>query len=264
MVSWLQRALLRWLRVPAEPEPPPGDPTGIRTFLASHRYLRYLTAVWGLKQLAALSALLFWFFFLGSLPTGPAARWIAVGEVIAWITFAAQLPFSFALLRLDYSMRWYILSDRSLRIRAGIISVREQTMTFANVQNIAVQQNPLQRLFGIANVTVRAAGGGAGSSTNQGTGGPASGMHEAVFAGVDNAAEIRTIIRDRIRSYRDAGLGDPDDEAAEAHSRVAADAAPAAARSAATLPHTYGASANVLAAAQTLLAEVRALRAATR
>jgi uncharacterized membrane protein YdbT with pleckstrin-like domain len=281
MPEALRARLLRWLRVPAEPAAPPGDPAGIRTFLASRQFLRYRTAVWALKQLSALAALLFWFFVLSSDPIGVRglARWITIAEVMAWLGFLAQLPLTFALLRLDYEMRWYILSDRSLRIREGVLTVREKTMTFANVQNITIRQNPLQRFFGIADVRVRAAGGGSAPSGSGSHGAGTRTMHEAVFEGVDNAALIRTTIRDRLRRYRDAGLGDPD-EAAAARPAAGTDvvappvAAPRVAAPAANqpallpTPHAPAASAGVsrdaLAAAHAVLEEVRALRAQTR
>jgi len=107
-------------------------------------------------------------------------------------------------------MRWYVLSDRSLRIREGIVSLREKTMTFANIQQIAVRQNPLQRLLGIADVQVKTAGGGGSGSESHGSGLGES-MHEAWFRGVDNADAIRGAIRERVKRHRDAGLGDPDD-----------------------------------------------------
>ena len=48
--------------------------------------------------------------------------------------------FSFAVLRLDYEKRWYIVTDRSLRIREGVLNVREMTVMFANIQNVSVMQ----------------------------------------------------------------------------------------------------------------------------
>jgi hypothetical protein len=41
----------------------------------------------------------------------------------------------------------------------------------------------------------------------------AQNAHIAVFRGVGNAAEIRSAVRERVRRYRDTGLGDPDDTA---------------------------------------------------
>ena len=130
--------------------------------------------------------------------------------------------------------------DRSLRIREGILTVREKTMTFANIQQTSIRQNPLQRLLGIQDVQVRTAGGGGGSTgSRHGHGEVGEAMHEAYFRGVDNAEEIRTAILERVRLHRDSGLGDPDEPEP--------DLAPAAVSP-------------PVAAAHELLAEIRALR----
>jgi membrane protein YdbS with pleckstrin-like domain len=204
----LRSLLLRWLRVPAEPAPPPGDPGTVLTFRAARNYFRYIVVTWALKQLSAGAGLVFSYLFFRQFVPDAFSGAFTVLEQLAIAGFVLQLPFSYALLRLNFEMRWYILSDRSLRIRSGIVSVREQTMTFANVQNISIHQNPLQRIFGIATVAVRAAGGGATGGGGAREGGSA---HEATFEGVDNAPQIRTAIRERIRRHRDAGLGDPDE-----------------------------------------------------
>src|SRR5690606_27807041 len=127
-------------------------------------------------------------------------------------------------LRLDFELRWYIVTDRSLRIREGLTTIREQTMTFANIQNISVRQGPLQLLLGIAGVEVRSAGGGGGRKTS-GSGEHKRDMHVGLFRGVDNAQALRAAVLDRIRRHRDAGLGDPDDETPRAHEPLAAPAA---------------------------------------
>lgn len=207
--------LLRLLRVPPEPAPPPGDPSQLRVFRAAHAYFGYSVATWVLKQVSAATALLTsYVFFRYVVRQGNA--WMGFANVVEQLAIAAfilQLPFSFALLRLDFQMRWYILSDRSLRIRSGILKVREQTMTFANVQNISLRQNPLQRLFGICTVAVQAAGGGAAAKNR--SEGQTADSHEARFEGVADGHAIRAAIRDRVRLHRDAGLGDPDDDGPE-------------------------------------------------
>jgi membrane protein YdbS with pleckstrin-like domain len=243
MLDSLRLQLLRLLRVPRDPAPPPGDPQLVQTFRAAPNFFRYSVAVWFVKQLSALAGLLFGYLFLRGVvgSAGPFAYFGLIEQFFV-LLFIAQLPFSFALLRLDFEMRWYILSDRSLRIREGILSVREQTMTFANIQNITIRQNPLQRFFGISTVAVRAAGGG--STTGGARKGSAGSSHEATFEGVDNGEVIRDAIRARIRLHRDAGLGDPDEVAVLEHASSGTDAA--------ALP---------VAAARRLLAEVRALRA---
>lgn len=127
--------------------------------------------------------------------------------------FLASLPFTFAVVRLDYELRWYLVTDRSLRIRQGITQLHEMTMSFANIQQVAVRQNPVQRLLGIADLQVQSAGGGAATPR----GGPlADSLHNGMFHGVDNAVEIRDLILERLRAFREAGLGDPDDAASHA------------------------------------------------
>ena len=65
-------------------------------------------------------------------------------------------------------------------------------MTFANIQNLSVQQGPLQRLFGIADLRVRTAGGGEreGGANERGE---TTNMHLGYFRGVSNAGEIRDL-----------------------------------------------------------------------
>ena len=45
--------------------------------------------------------------------------------------------FALALVRLDFEKRWYLVTDRSLRVREGVVNVREMTIMFANIQNIS-------------------------------------------------------------------------------------------------------------------------------
>ena len=165
-------------------------------------------------------------------------RWIATGintiELIGVLTFLIQLPFSLAAARLDYELRWYIVTDRSLRNREGIMKVREMTLTFANVQNITIRQGPLQRLLGLADVVVRTAGGGGGSEDSHGGGGTGSeSMHVGKLRAVDNAVEVRDVIMERLRRWRDSGLGDPDDP--HHHHPVHVEASPASLEAAVAL-----------------------------
>jgi len=132
--------------------------------------------------------------------------------------FVLQLPVTLLLVRLDYLMRWYLVTDRSLRIREGLRTVRERTMTFANIQNLSIRQGPLQRLLGIADLHVCTAGGGGGQDSGSGTeddSGGDKGLHLAVFRGIDNAEEVRDLVLGHLRAARSSGIGDPD-EAPEA------------------------------------------------
>jgi membrane protein YdbS with pleckstrin-like domain len=214
MSNGLRSLLLRLLRVPARPQPPAGDTGRVLTFRASPRYFQYRVAIWALQQLIALTALIGGALFLHTVASSNSsfARFTGWGvlELYAYAAFLVQLPVSFMVVRLDFEMRWYLLADRSLRIREGTLVVREKTMTYANIQNISIRRNPLQRIFGLATVAVRAAGGGSGAMEQKGAGAGGH-THEALFDGVDNADEIREILRERIRRHRDSGLGDPDD-----------------------------------------------------
>jgi uncharacterized membrane protein YdbT with pleckstrin-like domain len=230
-VTLMRDFLLRMLRVPPQPDPPPGDPQRLHTFRAGRGYYRYRMMMWLLTQAGTVAGALAGYFFVVVVidEIGIASRWLRFAGVVGIAGVLAQIPISFAVMKLNYELRWYMLTDRSLRIRNGILGVREQTMMFANVQNISILQNPIQRIFGIANVAVRTAGGGTGGGYPPGAGTQGSGMHEAVFEGVDNAEEIRAVIRDRIREQRDAGLGDPEDVHPE-HQDETADPVLAAAR----------------------------------
>ena len=75
-------------------------------------------------------------------------------------------------------------------------------MTFANVQEIRLNANPIERLLGLANVEVQSAGGGGSHDAH----GIASSGQVAKFEGVDNAPFIRDLIVERLRVYRDSGV----------------------------------------------------------
>ncbi|MEO7599681.1 MAG: PH domain-containing protein [Opitutus sp.] len=166
-------------------------------------------------------------------------------KILSFTIYLLQIPITYAVRRLDYEMHWYMVTDRSLRLRHGIWKVSESTMSFANIQQVSVSQGPLQRVLGLADVKVNSAGGG----TGQGTKLEADDMHTGLFHSVTNASEIRDLILERLRRYRATGLGDPDDAShtnAPALSPVAHAADP------------------TLAAAQELLSEAKALHAVLR
>lgn len=213
-MSWRDTAL-RLLRVPSTPEPPPGSPP--RVFRAAPNYFKLRLIRWALTQLLAVGGLLWAIYFVNWLADTSTPRpvvWLLqLGEVFGWIIFISELLLGWMFVRLDFEMRWYMLSDRAIRIREGIATVREKTVALANVQNIAIRQGPLQRLLGIADVEVKTAGGG-GKSSEMETKKGSEPMHVAWFRGVDNAEEIRDLVREGVRVQRTAGLGDPDEQEA--------------------------------------------------
>ncbi len=200
----------RLLKIPHDPTPPPGDEQSARVFRAAPAYYKYLLVLW------AIGALFFFAFgvlFLGGVNlalmtdrhvSGFARAIVGTLSGFAFLLLLAHLFFSFAVLRLNYEKRWYVVTDRSLRIREGVVNVREMTVMFANIQNIAVVQGPIQRPLGIADLQVETAGGG-GTHANQKQLGP--NLHTAWFRGIDNAEEVKLLIQDRLRALKDSGLG---------------------------------------------------------
>jgi membrane protein YdbS with pleckstrin-like domain len=168
-------------------------------------------------------------------------------KLIGVLTYVTQLVLTYAALRLDYEMRWYVVTDRSLRIRSGLWKVQELTMSFANLQQVMVSQGPIQRLLGIADVRVQSAGGSSMVHAHQKRQGAS--MHTGYFHGVDNATEVRDLVLARLRHFRETGLGDPDEIR---YAPPAVGAAPP------VLP--VKGQTDVLAAAQEVLGEARRLR----
>jgi membrane protein YdbS with pleckstrin-like domain len=212
-MSW-RDTLLGILRVPPTPAPPPGSPP--RVFRAAPNFYALRLIRFGLGQLAALVGIFWAIYFVRMAATTNVPRLVIVllqiGEVFGVAVLIVQFLAGWMLVRLDYELRWYMLSDRALRIREGIATVREKTIALANVQNISIRQGPLQRLLGIADVEVKTAGGGGGQGAEgHKKGGMAEPMHVAYFRGVDNPQEIRDLVAEGVRRQRDAGLGDPGD-----------------------------------------------------
>lgn len=195
--------LVRWFRVPDQPPSLPVRPgEQLHAFRPAPGFLSYLK--------------FFFWFGLIVIDLAILIGWIAVTVAQPWLGIVLAAPalavavlpdiVVYLAIHLRFDTTWYVLTDRSLRIRRGIWVIRETTITFENVQNIHVSQGPIQRLFGISNVQVQTAGGG-GGSTEQGHGSPAA-THQGLIEGVADAQHIRDLILARLRRSRAAGLGD--------------------------------------------------------
>jgi membrane protein YdbS with pleckstrin-like domain len=203
MYELLKRVSFPLLRVEeAGPEPPAGheQDESLRIFRACPAYLQYKLFYW--KLYAAVWALAV--LAVGAVIVALDVRFVFL--VIPLLLLAAyKAAVLYMVARLDYEMRWYVVTDRSLLIRQGVWVVREITLTFANAQNVHVRQGPVERLFGFSNVEVDTAGG----KKNE-EGGRA---HRAVLRGLDRPQEVRALILQLLRRQRTVGLGDPDDHA---------------------------------------------------
>jgi membrane protein YdbS with pleckstrin-like domain len=202
--AWIYRGVWRilvdWFAAPAEPPELPARPGEvIERFHPAPGFLRYLKFKFWVS-LTLIDAI----FLFGWLVSFYKSFWL--GVALAPLFFAvAILPdiVAYVGIHLQYDTTWYLLSERSLRIRRGIWTIREATITFENVQDVNIQQGPLQRYFGIANVAVETAGGG-GQAHGKGI----STSHTGLLEGVAEAERIRDLIMARVKRSRSTGLGD--------------------------------------------------------
>jgi len=196
--------LADWFRVPRQPPTLPAhDGETLEVFRPAEGFLRYLK-------------LQFWILFL-LIDAGIAALWLAIfvaAPIVGAMLFVPALLIAivpdliaYIAIHLRYDSTWYVVSARSLRIRRGIWVIHETTITFENVQNIAVAQGPVQRWYGIADLSVKTAGGGGGSPHGEGAA-HMSNAHRGLIEGVANAAWIRDLLLNKVRCSRSAGLGD--------------------------------------------------------
>lgn len=222
---------IRWLRVPPLPPPEPGD----EVVTPSRKQFYLELAGWALSQTGALFGILVSIAFLRgiSLPiyqfrvgqeifaalegafeqilprflpepiafTPRQFIWALEGFAIA--TFLLQLVTSASLLLPKFAHRVYFVGSDRVRLRDGIFTVREQTFTVANIQNVVLRQGPLQHLLGIADLEITTAGGGDHKGDDD-----KPNLHVGRLQSLDRAEAIRDRLRRAVERHRHAGLGD--------------------------------------------------------
>jgi membrane protein YdbS with pleckstrin-like domain len=197
--------LVRWFRVPVEPPTLPCARGEVpHSFCPAPGFLRYLKLQFWIWLAVINGAILVaWLSATAASPLAgvvtllPALAIAAVPDIIAYVG-----------LHLRFDTTWYVMTERSLRLRRGIWIIHETTITFENVQNIRITQGPVQRYFGIADLLVETAGGGA-QAAEKGKGGGGGGQgHRGLIEGVADAHRIRDLILSRLRETRTTGLGD--------------------------------------------------------
>ena len=165
--AWIYRgvwaSIVALFRVPPEPPTLPSSGETVHSIRPSAGYLRYLKFLFWIAFLPGdIAPILIWlpiaiaFPIVGVILVVPLIVVLIAPDVIAYVG-----------LHLRYDTTWYVFTDRSLRIRRGIWVIHETTITFENVQNVEVAQGPVQRYFGIADVIVQTAGGGAAKKTSR-------------------------------------------------------------------------------------------------
>ncbi|MEW6073313.1 MAG: PH domain-containing protein [Planctomycetota bacterium] len=204
MYELLKGAATRLLKTPtAPPDPPAGRHDSVEIHRAAPSYLTYrLLWFWILGPASFLLPIVLIVAGLVDKEFAPLVIGVVLVPILAIVLFCAYFA-----VRIDYDLRYYIVTDRSLRVREGAFIVKEKTITFANVQNLRVVQGPLLRLFGIWHLHVDTAGGGA---VEKGHG--ESHTHRVRMAGIADAHAVRDRILGHLRrGGASAGLGDLDD-----------------------------------------------------
>src|SRR5205814_8190003 len=170
----------------------------ISIFRAGRNYYLWSVVVWAIGS-AAFLAILTVATGAISLNLWKASGWAQIAVMwmlgLVWIVFVVTRIVTLIACRLRYRLHWYIVTDRSLRIRSGVFQVNELTMTYGNIQEIRVTAGPIQHLLGLADVEVQAAGGGGGDPRQRRNG------HTGRFEGLSNADAIRDLIVERRRQY---------------------------------------------------------------
>ncbi len=194
------RALIDWFRVPAEPPDlpaAPGDaPTAFRPDPGLLDYFRFW--FWFVAVLAGLAVSILWIVIMATLP------WVGVLVLpLALLVVVVPGLIGYVGLHLRFDTTWYVMTRRSLRIRRGIWIIHEMTITFENVQNVKVEQGPLQRYFNVGSLVIETAGGG-GDKSKQGL----AIANRALIEGIADTTGLRDRILAQLRSSRATGLGD--------------------------------------------------------
>lgn len=203
--AWIYRgvwaSIVALFKVPKHPPTLPATGEPVRSIRPARGYLAYLK-------------FLFW---LACIPMDilPVIGWTVIAIAVPVLGLVLAIPalivvlgpdvIAYVGIHLRYDTTWYVLTDRSLRIRRGVLSIRETTISFENVQNVEVRQGPLQRYFGIADVLVQTAGGGVSQGNGQA---PTLGAHVGILQGLEDAEVVRDQILASVKRTRGAGLGD--------------------------------------------------------
>ena len=106
-----------FMRVPPYPEPPEGSPESIQVFRAGRNFYLWCMIVWLFTHVFFLAFLLALHFALSKAsPRWP--DWVQITfrttEWIVALAFVVFTAFNYYVQRLNYTLRWYIITDRSL------------------------------------------------------------------------------------------------------------------------------------------------------
>ncbi|MDE2783760.1 MAG: PH domain-containing protein [Gemmatimonadota bacterium] len=120
-----------------------------------------------------------------------AAPWL---PVIAWSVFAALSFWALAWPAIAVPRHGYAVRDRDILYRSGVLWRSVRAIPFNRVQHTKTDSTPLDRRFGLANLSVFPAGGGG---------------HKIRGLGRETAERLRAYVSARIEAESDRGT-DPD------------------------------------------------------
>ena len=78
--------------------------------------------------------------------------WLSIGPVIAVVVLVAYSV-------LQYLTYRYRIGATAITVRSGVFARNRREIPFARIHNVVVHQNPLHRLFGVAELKLESAGG---------------------------------------------------------------------------------------------------------
>src|SRR5258708_5286585 len=115
MIHWLRKKTLHLMKVPAEPQPPDGSSGSAPVFRSARNYYPWRLALWFAANPGVLTLLAAALFALAR-PIKAAPPWsrhIAEALMALLVTaFPVSALFTFLQQRMNYELRWYVVTDR--------------------------------------------------------------------------------------------------------------------------------------------------------
>ena len=170
----------------------------VRSLKPSEKWLAY-------RYLQTLFGFLNQFVGVGIAVIALVAKFRGWGFLIAAGIFAVEfflIGLALVTTRVDFELRHYLVGDRSIRVVQGAWTREEVTLSYANVQNLEVNQGPLERFFGFKTLTISTAGAGETAPGQENS-------HLVTLVGLQDADELRALILGMLKQHKDAGLGEP-------------------------------------------------------
>lgn len=86
----------------------------------------------------------------------PIASWIPIAVAVGLLALTALAA---VIQKLEVGKLGYLVRERDFSFRQGVIFSNVKTMPYARVQHVSIDRGPIERLFGLATLTMKSAGG---------------------------------------------------------------------------------------------------------